>query len=150
MNALVLDAGALIAIDRDDRAMAARLRVALENGLNLRTHPMVIAQVWREQTGRQAVLGRLLRAVEVVDIDDALGRAAGVLCGTTGTNDPIDAAVVLIAKAGDQIVTSDPDDLTVLLGGTHTPATIVANTRRSAMSFLNSSVVGGIAVTTSS
>ena len=53
-------------------------------------------------------------------------RGKGVLCGSTGTNEPIDAALVLITKAGDQIVTRDPDDLTLLLGGTPTPATIVA------------------------
>ena len=126
MSAIVLDAGALIAVDRDDRAMAARLRVALESGLGLRTHPMVIAQVWRDQLGRQANLARLLRAVQVVDIDDALGRAAGALCGTTGTNDPIDAVVALIAEPGDQVVTSDPDDLALLLDGARTPATVVA------------------------
>jgi hypothetical protein len=41
-----------VAIDRDDRAMIARLRVAQERGIELRTHPMVVAQVWRD---RQAV-----------------------------------------------------------------------------------------------
>ena len=125
MSALVLDAGALIAIDRDERAMAARLRAALDSGLGLRSHAMVVAQVWRDPLGRQAGLARLLRAVEVVDIDDRLGRAAGALCGTTGTNDPIDAAVALIANAGDHIITSDPDDITLLLRGTKTAATVI-------------------------
>jgi hypothetical protein len=126
MTALVLDAGALIAIDRDDRAMAARLRAALDAGLGLRTHTMVIAQVWRDPLGRQASLARLLRAVEIVDIDDELGRAAGILCGRTGRSDPIDAAVALIARAGDNIITSDPDDLSLLVGGTGTSATVIA------------------------
>ena len=65
MSALVLDAAALVAIDRDDRAMIARLRVAQERGIELRTHPMVVAQVWQDRQGRQANLARLLRAVDV-------------------------------------------------------------------------------------
>jgi hypothetical protein len=35
VTALVLDAGALVAVDRDDRAMRARLRVAQAQGLEL-------------------------------------------------------------------------------------------------------------------
>jgi len=33
------------------------------------------------------------------------------LLGKAATSDPIDAAVVLIARDGDAIVTSDPDDI---------------------------------------
>lgn len=58
MSALVLDAGALIAVDRDDRAMLARLRAAERHGLELRTNAMVVAQVWRDSQGRQAGLAR--------------------------------------------------------------------------------------------
>jgi hypothetical protein len=65
VSALVLDAGALMAIDRDDRSMIARLRVAQQRGIELRTNAMVVAQVWRDRQGRQANLTRLLRAVDV-------------------------------------------------------------------------------------
>ncbi|HDH02788.1 MAG TPA: hypothetical protein ENH15_00915 [Actinobacteria bacterium] len=126
MTALVLDAGALIAIDRNDRAMAARLYAALENGFDLRTHPMVVAQVWRDPHGRQANLARLLHAVDVVPLDDRLGRAAGLLCADTDTNDPIDAAIVLIAEPGDRVLTSDRDDISSLLDATGTEARVVA------------------------
>lgn len=44
MSALVLDAGALIAVDRNDRAMLARLRAAERHGLELRTNAMVVAR----------------------------------------------------------------------------------------------------------
>jgi hypothetical protein len=37
VSALVLDAGAFIAIDRNDRSMIARLRVARVHGYELRT-----------------------------------------------------------------------------------------------------------------
>ena len=45
MSALILDAGALVAADRDDRAMMARLRASQRHGLELRTNAMVVAQV---------------------------------------------------------------------------------------------------------
>ena len=108
MSALVLDAGALVAIDRDDRSMIARLRVAQQRRVELRTNAMVAAQVWRDRHGRQANLARLLRAVDHQD-----GRQASVLLGQAGTPAPIDACVVLLAEPGDRILTSDPDDLTV-------------------------------------
>jgi hypothetical protein len=111
VSALVLDAGALIAVDRGDRATVARLRVAHSNGIELRTTGVVIAQVWRDPTGRQANLGRLLRSVDVRAVDVQLGRDAGVLLGKAGTGDPIDATVVAVAATGDRILTSDPHDI---------------------------------------
>src|SRR6202043_2260006 len=104
--ALVLDAGALVAVDRDDRAMLARLRVAAEHGFELRTNAIVVAQVWRDRHGRQAQLAQLLRAVDVRTVDHQDGRDAGVLQAAAGTADPIDATVVLLAQAGDRILTS--------------------------------------------
>ena len=42
MSALILDAGALVAVNRGDRAMLARLRVAqAEHGAPLRSNAMV-------------------------------------------------------------------------------------------------------------
>lgn len=108
---MILDAGALIAVSRHDRAMLARLVAAEDEGDELRTHPMVVAQVWRDHRGRQALLARLLRAAEIVPIDDDLGRRCGELLGKARTSDPIDAAVVLIASDGEAVVTSDPEDI---------------------------------------
>lgn len=126
MSALVLDAGALVAVDRDDRAMMARLRVAQQHGVQLRSNAMVVAQVWRSRQGRQVNLARLLRAVDVRAVDQRDGRQAGVLLGLTGTSDPIDATVVLLANPGDRILTSDPDDLTALAAAAANRAVIVA------------------------
>lgn len=114
MSALILDAGALVAVDRDDRTMMARLRTAQQHGLELRTSAMVVAQVWRDQHGRQVGLARLLRAVDVRAVSHRDGREAGALLAGAGTADPIDAAVVLLARPGDRIVTSDTGDLTRL------------------------------------
>ena len=91
MTALVLDAGALVAVDRGDRPMIARLAVAQQHGLELRSNTMVVAQVWRDRQGRQASLARLLRAVDVRAISYEDGRQAGVLLGQAGTADPVDA-----------------------------------------------------------
>lgn len=104
----VLDAGALIAADRDDRAMWTRLKAAADDAPL--THGGVVGQVWRAGSG-QARLARLLSGVDVRPLTDDLGRASGVLLGATGTADVIDAAVVLLAADGDVIYTSDPDDI---------------------------------------
>ncbi len=125
MTALVLDAGALVAADRADRAMAARLLVASEHGLELRSNAMVVAQVWRDRRGRQVRLAHLLRAVDVRAVDQDAGRAAGALLAAAGSADPIDATVVLLARAGDRILTSDPDDLTRLVEAAGSQAVVV-------------------------
>ena len=126
MSALVLDAGAFIAVERDDRAMMARLRIAQRHHAGLRTTAIVVGQVWRDPQGRQARLARLLRAVDVRTVDEPLGRDAGVLLARSGTSDPIDATVVLVTETGDRILTSDPDDLRHLAAAAHTRAAIVA------------------------
>ena len=126
MTALVLDAGALVAVDRGDRPMIARLAVAQQHGLELRSNTMVVAQVWRDRQGRQASLARLLRAVDVRAISHEDGRQAGVLLGQAGTTDPVDATVVLLARPGDRILTSDPGDLTRLASAAGNSAVIVA------------------------
>lgn len=115
MSALVLDAGAFVAAERDDRTLIARLRVAQQHGVELRSTAIVVAQVWRDTQGRQARLARLLRGVDVRPVDDEAGRAAGVLLGRAGTTDPIDATLVLATNPGDRIVTSDPDDISHLV-----------------------------------
>jgi predicted nucleic acid-binding protein len=91
--------------------MIARLRVAQLHGHELRTSAVVIAQVWRSQGGKQAGLARLLRAVDVRSVDEQMGREAGALLAKARADDPIDATVALIARSGDRIVTSDPDDI---------------------------------------
>src|SRR5262245_47455156 len=107
---MVLDAGAFLAVERDDRSMIARLAAAHFHGIDLRSNAIVIGQVWRDGR-RQVRISRLLHGVDVVPVDESLGRAAGELLARAGTADVIDATVVLLASAGDEIVTSDPTDL---------------------------------------
>lgn len=126
MSALILDAGALIAIDRDVRVVAAQLRVASRHGLELRTNAMVVSQVWRDTRGRQPKLALFLHAVDVRAIDQGAGRDAGELVGRAGTSDTIDATVILLANRGDRILTSDPSDLQHLVATAGTKAVIVS------------------------
>jgi hypothetical protein len=50
--------------------------------------------------------------VNVAALGEAEAKAAGVLCGRTGTTDVIDASVVITARLSRKaVVTSDADDL---------------------------------------
>ena len=122
---LVLDAGALVAIERADRGVFALLKRESLAGRAPLTHGGVVGQVWRSGSGRQANLARLLRGVEVRALDGALGRRAGELLGLAGDIDVIDAAVALLALDGDVILTSDPGDLAALVAAAGTHADIV-------------------------
>ena len=113
MSGLTLDAGALIAFERNDRAVVALLARALEVGYSLAVPAGVVGQTWRDGR-RQARLARLLgsKQVEIEALDDQRAREAGQLCGVKGVPDVIDASVVLCARRrGHRLVTSDPDDL---------------------------------------
>lgn len=111
---MVLDAGAFVAVERHHRDTIALLKRERRAGRAPVTHGGVVGQVWRGDHGRQAPLARLLAGVDVHALDEAFGRHAGLLLRATGTDDVIDAAVVLLAHDGDEILTSDPDDLTAL------------------------------------
>lgn len=108
---LVLDSGALIALERGDRAMWRRLKSAVLAQQSPIMHAGIIGQAWRKGGPRQALLARALDGIEILPLDGTLGRQAGELLALTGLNDVIDAALVLLARDGDQLLTSDPGDL---------------------------------------
>lgn len=113
MSGVTLDAGALVAFEKNDRKLVIAIRVALDALVPITVPSGVVGQVWRDGA-RQARLARLLGSsgVDVEPLDDLRARAAGQLCGATGTKDVIDASVVLGARArGDRVFTSDVDDL---------------------------------------
>lgn len=112
---LIADAGALIALEHNDRETVALFRKEKIAKRRALTHGGVVGQVWRGGRGRQAQLARYLAGIKIVSLDDELGRRAGALLARTGTSDVIDAAVVLLARDGDWILTSDPDDLNPLV-----------------------------------
>ncbi len=109
---LVLDSGALIAFERADQRVRAAIRRATE-GSRIVVPAGVVAEVWRDGS-RQARLARLLinDAVTVPALDEVIARAAGVLCARSGTEDVVDASVVLAARfAGAVVLTGDAADL---------------------------------------
>ncbi len=110
---LVLDAGALVAVDRGHRETSALLKRELLARRLPRTHGGIVGQVWRG-SAKQASLARLLSALDVHPLDEDLGRRAGVLLAITKTRDVVDAALVLLARDGDTILTSDPKDVALL------------------------------------
>jgi len=103
VSGLTLDAGGLIAFERNDRQVIALVASALKLGVRLAVPAGVVGQVWRDGR-KQARLARLLesRVIEIEPLDDRRARAAGQLCGVTGTSDVIDASVVLCAQAADK------------------------------------------------
>ena len=111
---LVLDTGALVALERGSRELVARIKRERLLGRAPVTHGGVVGQIWRGGSGRQAGLAQLLPHVEILPLDTDLGKRAGTLLRETGSSDVIDAAVVLLAGDDDLILTSDPDDLVTL------------------------------------
>ena len=114
MSRLVLDAGALIALERNDRALWAALKLAALKSTDVLVPTAALAQVWRG-TGRQANLSRALAHCVLASFD-AVARAVGELCGRTRTTDVCDAHVAIVAATlGDVLYTSDPGDLRRLI-----------------------------------
>ncbi len=107
---LILDTGALLALERNERAMWVRLKASVADQDVPVTHAGVLGQAWRGGA-RQARLAAALDGIDVRPLDEKAGRLAGQLLGTTGIADVIDAAVVLLAHDGDDIITSDHNDI---------------------------------------
>jgi len=107
---LVLDSGALVALERNERAMWVRLKAAQSAGDLPLTHAGVLGQVWRGGA-RQARLAQALDGIDIRPLDEQLGRAAGRLLAASGLADVIDACVAVLAADGDEIVTLDQGDL---------------------------------------
>lgn len=107
---LVLDSGALVALERNQRAMWVRVKAAQSAGELPITHAGVLGQVWRGGS-RQARLAQALDGIDIRPVDERLGRAAGQLLAVSGLADVIDAGVALLAFDGDEIVTVDRGDL---------------------------------------
>ncbi len=113
MSGLTLDAGALIALDRDDRQALSLLATSYVLGSRVTIPAGALAQSVR-QPQRQARLARLLRqpTTDVVALDQGDAMTVGRMLARSGTADVIDAHVVLCAqRTQTSVVTSDGDDL---------------------------------------
>lgn len=122
MTVPVLDAGALVALERNDRGVWAILRLSAASSIDVIVPSTALAQVWRG-TRSQALLGKALRHCVIAPFDP-LAREAGVLCGRARTSDVCDAHVALVAsERGEVLLTSDVSDMRHLLRviGTRAP-----------------------------
>jgi hypothetical protein len=113
---ITMDAGGLIAVDRNDRRIVVLLARARETGSHVTVPASALAQAVR-QPQRQARLARLLRQLttDVIPLDRVDATNVGRLLAASGTSDVVDAHVVICARrARQQVITSDPDDLRAL------------------------------------
>ncbi|MGE5568009.1 MAG: PIN domain-containing protein [Rhodospirillales bacterium] len=100
-------------MDRNDRRVIVLIARATELGMRITIPATALAQAMRNPA-RQARLSRLIRqpGTDLVALDGPDATAVGRLLARTATTDIVDAHVVLCAqRAGQAVVTSDPDDL---------------------------------------
>jgi hypothetical protein len=113
MPGVTLDAGGLIALDRDDRRVVVLLARARETSARVTVPASVLAQAIR-RPDRQVRLSRLIRQpiTDVIDLGRVDATSIGRLLAVSGTSDIADAHVVICARRSNQpVVTSDPGDL---------------------------------------
>jgi len=125
MTALVLDAGALIAVERADRRVWALLAEARERGAELIVPATVLAQVWRGGPGAARV-ATLLEACATDTLDEDRAKQLGVRLGAAGTSDVADAHVACCALARDAAVaTSDAGDIAAIAASAARQLTLI-------------------------
>lgn len=113
---LILDAGAVIALSRENPRARAVLASAREARIQVSIPSVVVAETVRG-VAADAQVNRVLKAVGEVDAaNEAIGRTAGRLLGEADPSATVDAVVVATAvEAGGAVVlTGDPDDLGLL------------------------------------
>lgn len=125
MAGLALDTGALIALERQDRRIQTILTAAAQDGVVPTVPVQVVAQYWRGGAGRQATVSRFLNGCNIEVLDIIRAKQIGVLLGASGTSDETDAVVALIANDCGAVVTSDPDDIKLLLRELHSTARVL-------------------------
>lgn len=112
----VLDAGALIALERADGFMLELLRRVSQGHARLILPDSVLAQVWRGGSGRQARVATLLalrpdKCLRVA-LDTEAAKRIGVQIAVSGHADVVDVQVAVLAQRhGGAVITSDRKDL---------------------------------------
>jgi predicted nucleic acid-binding protein len=111
---IVLDAGALIALERGSTTVRGYVLLADRGHAALATSAAVVAQVWRGGT-RQAQLARLLASDLVTELvlDSEASRRIGLLAAAaSGARDVVDGHVAIIALDREAVVlTRAPEDI---------------------------------------
>ena len=128
MAGLTLDAGALIAADKNDRRFWAFWKERVRRRVPVVVPAAVVAQVWRGP--ENARMAAVLNGCRIEPLSEAGARAVGELCGRSSSSDVIDANVVLSSSVrADDVLTSDPGDLERIASHVH-PAPRILDLKR--------------------
>lgn len=108
---VVLDTGALLEIERGTPWLRALLAEVHAAGGEIAIPAGVLAQALRGHTSARIARLAAARESDVLPLDDVSARAVGEILAVTGTEDVVDASVVLTARSrGHPIVTSNGPD----------------------------------------
>jgi len=109
---VVLDTGALIALERRDSRMIALIITVTRDEIPTFIPAGVVALVWRG-SARQHNIARLLAtdAVRVDPLDESTAKAVGTLLVTSRTSDVVDGHVALLARRTHGTVYTSDEDL---------------------------------------
>lgn len=111
MASVTYDTGALVAAERNDRAMWALHAGFLAEEVVPNVPAPVLAEAWRGGA-RQASLSRLLAMCEIEAMSEEQAWQVGVLAGKAGHDDIVDVTVVEGAeRRRDAVVTSNDDHI---------------------------------------
>ena len=116
---MILDAGAILALARGDARARVAFARALHEGYVVVIPTPVLAQVHRGGRDR-AQVDRVVNAVNAtLPTSEQIARRAGELQAKASTSDVVDAIVVAeaLASVPALILTSDPNDMSLLLEG---------------------------------
>ncbi len=110
---VILDSGALILADKNDRRFWAFWKKSLQQGLDLIVPATVLAQSWRG-TGNVKI-SLVLKSCSVEILSEKSAKNVGELCGKANANDIVDANVVLAASEKRYaVLTCDVEDIQIL------------------------------------
>jgi predicted nucleic acid-binding protein len=111
---LVLDAGALIALERGSKAVVVIVEQTAAVAAEIVVPASALAQVWRGGP-RAALIARAIDGAEIDPLDADRAQEVGLRLGARGADDIADAHVVCCAlERGGVVVTSDPNDIEAL------------------------------------
>ncbi len=111
MGGATYDTGALVAAERNDRAMWALHAGFLAEEVIPTVPAPVLAETWRGGA-RQASLARLLTMCDIEEMSEEQARHVGVLAGKARHDDIVDVTVVEgAARRDDAVVTSNDEHI---------------------------------------
>jgi rRNA-processing protein FCF1 len=116
MRTIVIDSGAFVAAERDDRLLATIIKAAMEENVSIVIPTAVIAEIWRTPPVDRAARFRNV-ASDLADLDVASADAIGALNGKAGASRIADGHVALLADAHKPsiVITSDETVIVRLL-----------------------------------